>query len=203
VYGGDEIKRVQVNHFIKTVLGRLILQARAAGFTLTVLLLAHPSMVGTATGTGSSGSTAWENAVRARMYMRSPKEGHPDERELVRIKANYAAAGEETILRMLWHHGYFVTADAAEDLAVKRAKHHLRELVTAAWNARRPYTSKKGHPRNLRTAGLQALLGKGVSRTAALQAIRESVDDDNEIYIKKARDRAGYCCQTQDEEAEK
>src|SRR5262249_23821225 len=90
VYGGNEIVRVQVNHFIKTVLGRLILKAKEAGFILTVLLLAHPSMAGKASGSGASGSTAWENAVRARLYMRRPEEGHFDERELIRAKANYA-----------------------------------------------------------------------------------------------------------------
>jgi AAA domain len=200
IYGGNEIVRVQANHFIKTVLGRLILQAEAAGFTLTVLLLAHPSMGGIATGTGSSGSTAWENAVRARLYMRKPDQGHDDERELVRAKANYAAAGEETVLRMIYQRGCFVTGDAANKVAVDSAKEHMRGIVKAAWDAKRPYVSKKGHSRNIHTAGLRELLNRGVNKTVALQAIRQMIDD-GDIYIKRRAWGDGFCCQGQDEEA--
>ncbi len=42
-FGGNEIIRPQVNHFLKTLLGGLIVEAGNAGHVLTVLLLAHPS----------------------------------------------------------------------------------------------------------------------------------------------------------------
>jgi hypothetical protein len=197
VYGGNEIVRVQVNHFIKTVLGRLILQAKDAGFTLTVLLLAHPSMAGEASGTGMSGSTAWENAVRARLYMLRPKEGHFDERELVRAKANYSASGEDTVLRMIYQSGFFVPAIGAEEIALQSAKEHLRQIVAAAWGARKPYVSKKGHKRNLHTAGLAALQARGVKKETGLQAIRDAIDD-GDIFIKKRDDSQGYTTQKGD-----
>jgi hypothetical protein len=191
VYGGNEIVRVQVNYFIKTVLGRLILQAKDAGFTLTVLLLAHPSMSGEASGKGMSGSTAWENAVRARLYMRRPQEGHFDERELVRAKANYAASGEETILRMIYQNGFFAQTADAEDIAVSSAKQHLRDIVQSAWDGAKPYVAKKGHRRNIHIAGLDTLAGKGVTKEVGLQAIREMIEDE-EIVTGKRGDRQGY-----------
>jgi len=130
--------------------------------------------------------------------MRRPKEGHYDERELVRAKANYAAAGEETVLRIIYQHGLFVTADTANNIAVESAKEHLRNLVDAAWNAKRPYTSKAGHARNIRVAGLQDLIDRGVNKTIALQAIREAVYGDD-IYIMKSHGVTGYRCQKADE----
>jgi hypothetical protein len=191
LYGGNEIIRVQVNHFIKTVLGRLILQAKDAGFTLTVLLLAHPSMSGASSGAGTSGSTAWENSVRARMYMRRPEKGHFDERELVRAKANYAQSGEETVLRMIYQHGYFAPSVDADELALRSAKEHLRWLVEMKWDDGKPYVSKPGHKRNIHTAGLTDLQGRGVKKEVGLQTIREMIDD-GEIVTGKSGDKQGY-----------
>lgn len=191
MYGGNEIVRVQVNHFVKTVLGRLILEARRNGLILTVLLLAHPSTAGVTTGTGLSGSTAWENSVRSRLYLRFPEEGAADERELVRAKANYAKSGEETTLRLLWHGGMFVVAKG-DPPGVRSAKNHIRGLVESAFRGKRGYTSKKGHERYIYAACVKAAMGLGVSKTNALQAIRELIED-GEIYVGKGTKGArGY-----------
>src|SRR5262249_22973962 len=168
-----------------------------AGFILTVLLLAHPSMAGKASGSGASGSTAWENAVRARLYMRRPEEGHFDERELIRAKANYAAAGENTTLRMLYQTGFFVPAVNADELALRSARAHLQQIVSQAWDAGRPFVSKRGHKRELHTAGLAALMAKGVKKEVALLGIREALAD-GDIFHKKTKDRAGYTAQESD-----
>ncbi len=53
LYGGDEVKRRQVNAFV-TLLRRLAIEIDGA-----VLLLAHPSAHGISTGSGLSGSTHW------------------------------------------------------------------------------------------------------------------------------------------------
>ena len=65
VYGGDEINRTQVNHFVA------MLRALARDADTAVLLNAHPSLQGIASGRGTSGSTQWHNSVRQRMYMRT------------------------------------------------------------------------------------------------------------------------------------
>src|SRR5262245_5636919 len=130
-------------------------------------------MEGERSGTGRSGSTAWENAVRARLYMRKPESGHSDERELMRAKANYAGTGEETTLRMMYHHGFFVSGKGANEIALNSAKEHMRKLVSQAWDEKTPYTSQKGHPRVIYVAGLKALQQRGVDKRVALQAINE------------------------------
>ena len=67
VFAGNEIDRAQVRQFIN-LLRRLAIVSNGS-----VLLLTHPSLTGINTGTGLSGSTAWHNSVRSRMYMTAPK----------------------------------------------------------------------------------------------------------------------------------
>jgi RecA-family ATPase len=62
VFAGNEIDRSQVRQFV-SLLRSLAIYANCA-----VLLLSHPSLAGIATGTGLSGSTAWNNSVRSRLY---------------------------------------------------------------------------------------------------------------------------------------
>ncbi|MBK8211656.1 MAG: AAA family ATPase [Rhodospirillales bacterium] len=105
-FGGDEIRRSEVRQFIASCLGRLAREIDGA-----VLLLAHPSLSGIASGSGSGGSTAWSNSVRSRLYLERPaaEEGeNPDNdaRILTTKKANYAATGAE--IRLRWQDGMFV-----------------------------------------------------------------------------------------------
>jgi RecA-family ATPase len=113
LYGADEIKRRQVNAYIG-LLRRLAIKIDGA-----VLLLAHPSAAGISTGSGLSGSTHWNNAVRSRLYLTrtTGDDADPDERELTRLKANYAGAGD--VLRLRWQRGGFVALD--EPSGVDRA----------------------------------------------------------------------------------
>ena len=98
VFSGNENDRVQARSFVRQ------LQALAQGIDGAVLLNAHPSLSGMASGTGSSGSTAWNNSVRSRLYMRyQDDEGGEDTRVLANKKANYARRGDEIILD--WNDG--------------------------------------------------------------------------------------------------
>ncbi len=104
-FGGEENSRAQVNQFVKVALGGLARETGAA-----VLLLAHPSIFGMQNKTGSSGSTAWNNAVRSRIFMeRMDKDDanfDADVRYLSLLKANYAATGDGDQIR--WKDGAFV-----------------------------------------------------------------------------------------------
>lgn len=101
VFAGSEIDRVQVNSFVKTCLGRL-----ASEINGTVIALGHPSMAGKASGTGTSGSTAWNNAVRSRLYLRYPKgTDKGNVRELEGMKSNYGPKGN--VLKLRWNKGAF------------------------------------------------------------------------------------------------
>ena len=98
VFGGNEISRPEARQFVG------LLRGAAIRYDMGVLLIAHPSLAGLTSGSGSSGSTAWNNSVRARLYLDRPKGGDDadrdaDARVLRTMKANYAPTGGETRLR--------------------------------------------------------------------------------------------------------
>jgi hypothetical protein len=101
-YAGEEQNRAQVTAFVKSCLGAL---ARDIGGS--VITLGHPSMAGKSSGQGTSGSTAWSNAVRSRLYLRYPKGVEKGNiRELEGMKLNYGAKG--ALVKLRWQRGAFV-----------------------------------------------------------------------------------------------
>jgi RecA-family ATPase len=102
LFGGNEINRVHARQFIN-YLHRIALDIDGA-----VILCAHPSVAGMNTGTGTSGSTAWNNAVRSRLYLTraTNEDADPDARLLKTMKSNYGPQGSEIELR--WQCGVFV-----------------------------------------------------------------------------------------------
>lgn len=104
-FGGNENDRAQVRQFVG------LLRGVAIEFNCAVLLLAHPSLTGLNSGSGSSGSTAWSNSVRSRLYLDRIKgeggsEPDPDLRVLSAKKSNYGPIGAE--IRLRWRDGRFV-----------------------------------------------------------------------------------------------
>jgi RecA-family ATPase len=144
LFGGNEIIRAQVNYFIKATCGAFIKQAKDAGFVLTVILLSHPSQAGRNSGSGESGSTAWNNAVRARLYLTRPEDGLPEQRVLTRKKSNYSASGDDVKIDLLWADGVLKCASSSNVVAVKSIENQITHLVAAAWDNGRPYHGKNG-----------------------------------------------------------
>lgn len=107
VFGGNEIVRSEVRWFV----GQLRQLCHRSG--CTVLILAHPSLTGLKEGTGSSGSTHWNNAVRARLNFTASKDGHRDERMLEVVKSNRSAMGKKIHVR--YDGGVFVPMGGGED----------------------------------------------------------------------------------------
>ncbi|CAG7667811.1 unnamed protein product [Allacma fusca] len=103
LFGGNENNRPQVRQFIQTACGSLARETRGA-----VLLCAHPSEGGIQKGTGSGGSTAWNNTVRSRWYLKRPEGSQftKNHRVLARVKSNYSTTGNEQYLE--WSNGAFV-----------------------------------------------------------------------------------------------
>ena len=103
VFSGNEINRYQARWFIR------LLQDLAQAIDGAVVLTAHPSLSGLSSGSGMSGSTAWNNAVRSRLYLHRPEgdavAADESERILTRKKSNYARAGESLALN--WCDGVF------------------------------------------------------------------------------------------------
>lgn len=110
LFGGDEIARRQVTAFI------VLLRRLAVETDSTVVLLGHPSVAGMNNGTGQSGSTAWSNAVRSRLYMSrdAGSDPNPDIRILEKKKSNYASTGDR--IRMRWDLGVLIPIEGPADL---------------------------------------------------------------------------------------
>jgi hypothetical protein len=100
-FGGSEIDRAQVRQFVQGCLGRL-----AQEISGSVIALGHPSRAGQASGDGSSGSTAWNNTVRSRLYLcRMKKAENSNIRELESKKLNYGTPGR--LFKIRWTRGAF------------------------------------------------------------------------------------------------
>lgn len=106
---GNENDRGHARFFINR------LRDLALGIGGAVVLTSHPSLTGLSSGSGYSGSTAWNNAVRSRLYLQRPagdngdKAEETDERELKAMKTNYTRAG--ATLPLAWREGVLVATE--------------------------------------------------------------------------------------------
>jgi RecA-family ATPase len=121
LHSGNENDRTVARQFIG------MLRGVAMRHDCAILLLAHPSLTGMATGSGLSGSTAWNASVRSRLYLERPEgEADRDRRRLVAKKSNYSRGDEE--IKLTWREGVFVT-DAVPDALDRMAAGAKAERV--------------------------------------------------------------------------
>ena len=116
-FSGNENSRVQARQFLQ------LLTSLARDIDGAVVLTAHPSLDGLRTGSGTSGSTAWNNAVRSRLYLTRHHDDETGERRtLTRKKANYATTGDR--INLTWRDGVFVADEQPGDVlgAIGRRK---------------------------------------------------------------------------------
>jgi hypothetical protein len=114
MYNGSEIDRPMVTAFCNKLSGW------ALEFDMAVCLLAHPAKV---EGSEFSGSTAWDAAVRARLYLQRNKDGSVT---LKKVKANYSNLGE---MDLEYRHGIFAPRTAAD---VSKVEASAEPVVLAA-----------------------------------------------------------------------
>ena len=179
-FGGNENIRREVNTFIKTYLGSFCTK-----YDATVLMLAHPSMSGMASGTGMSGSTAWENSVRARAYF-SRSDTDDDVRILSRKKSNYSQSGDSTDMTLLWDQGVYQlpSSPGQMDRIQNRAlKNKIIAAIDDAFNAGLPFQMRAG--RKISTA-LPTLLNE--RQGVVMRAVRD-LENEGEITMQA---RVGY-----------
>lgn len=112
LHSGEENNRGHARQFIG------MLRHLAITHECAVVLLAHPSLTGMSSGSGLSGSTAWNGSVRSRLYFERVMEDgiEPDKnlRRLVTKKSNYGPAGGEIVLR--WEQGAFIRESGGDSL---------------------------------------------------------------------------------------
>ena len=130
IYAGDENNRAQVRQFVAFMRG-LAINVNAG-----VLMCSHPSLTGISSGSGLSGSTGWNNSLRARMYLSAvatEKGEEPDKdlRQLDFMKNNYGPLAEKILLR--WENGVFVhefgASSAEEALTDAKADNLFLDLL--------------------------------------------------------------------------
>lgn len=129
-FHGNENDRAQTRYFVNQL--RVIAQEIEGA----VVVLSHPSVAGLASGSGASGSTAWNNAMRSRLYLTRPKDAGDDEptdqdlRVLKTMKANYGQIGGEIKLR--WDRGVFlVESDAPGGMVSSIEKRNIEYAFLA------------------------------------------------------------------------
>lgn len=124
LFPGNENDRAQATTFVN------MLKGLATECGSAVVLLAHPSLTGMSSGSGLSGSTAWNGSVRSRLYLdRITDGGHepdPRRRRLSVKKANYGPTGGEIMLT--WTDGVYI-ADAPETALDRKAGNAKAERV--------------------------------------------------------------------------
>lgn len=105
IFAANENDRAEVRQFIGLMRG-LAMAANAV-----VIICTHPSLTGSNSGSGLSGSTAWHNSVRARAYMHTvtADDGSEPDKSLRRVefmKSNYGPVAEAVTVR--WRNGVFI-----------------------------------------------------------------------------------------------
>jgi RecA-family ATPase len=150
LFGGDENKRPQVRGFLGLLRGQLAMKCETA-----VVLLQHPSQAGLASGSGTSGSTQWNNSARSRLYLSTVKangeNGEPDHDlpKLEVMKANFGPRGE--VIKLRWREGVFIVEaepssldklardKKVDDAFVSLLERFLRQQQPVSPNAGRTY----------------------------------------------------------------
>jgi RecA-family ATPase len=175
VFGGNEIMRTHARQFIGLV-RKLALKINGA-----VLLCAHPSQAGMSSGSGQSGSTGWNNAVRSRLYLTKPNndEGADDGVRLLKIaKANYAAL---STIELTWRNGVLVRNASSDDAYGQAAQIFLSCLDKV--NAEGRYASPaKTSPAYAPKVFLRMAQAKGIAKKN-LELAMERLFAENKIEV--------------------
>jgi RecA-family ATPase len=104
MFAGNENNRAHARAFINA------LRQLAIDIDGAVVVVAHPSMAGLNSGTGTAGSTAWNNAVRSRLYVEEVIDERGKRLILSTKKANYAKLKDAIGIR--YAGGIFEATDA-------------------------------------------------------------------------------------------
>jgi len=143
-FGGNEIIRSQVRQFISGAMNKIAQTINGA-----VVLCAHPSRAGLASGEGDGASTAWNNSVRSRMYLERAKDDDDDDdindiRILSRKKANYARTGGKIDLK--WSDGAFEVIGNASGIIGQIEKRNAEKKADDTFLKCLDVATKQGRP---------------------------------------------------------
>lgn len=170
LFTGNENARSEVAAFVN------LCNAMARDIDGAVTMVGFPNKA----GDSYSGSTAWENQVRSRLFLETPKNEDgvvidADYRVLRNEKANYARKGAE--IGFVWSHGTFVLPPEGEGGAPithtfteAQAVEALRE-IDARWRAKNPFSAAANSPE--RFIGAWLCYRFNLSRRTAAQQVKD------------------------------
>lgn len=170
MFTGNENARSEVAAFVN------LCNRMARDIGGSVIVVGFPNKA----GDSYSGSTAWENQVRSRLFLETPKNDDgavidADYRVLRNEKANYARKGAE--IGFMWSHGTFVLPPNGDgDAAISHAftdSHALEALreIDNRWRAKNPFSSAANSPERFIGAWLNYRFN--LSRRAAMQQVKD------------------------------
>ena len=182
-FGGNENVRIHVRSFIN------LLRRWPMGNDGGLILTAHPSNFGVTQGTGISGSTAWNNSVRGRVYLTKPKDDveqygeteDTNERVLKIMKSNYGPAGKQ--IRLRWEHGAFAPVATGGPTMMDKLELDdlfLRELGNLMADGVRVLATDSRSPRNF----VSLLTGRAALKRYTgtdLRAAKERLDENGRL----------------------
>lgn len=167
LFAGNENARPQARQFIG------MLRALALRHGHAALLLAHPSLSGLTSGSGTSGSTAWSNSVRSRLYLErvieNGSEIDPDARVLTTKKVNYGRSGGE--LRLMWRNGVFVPDDGTRTDGRELEAEQIFLDLLRDWDATGRKVSPNRSPSFAPTVFAKDARGKRIGKVAFEKAM--------------------------------
>lgn len=169
MFTGNENARSEVAAFVN------LCNAMARDIDGAVIMVGFPNKA----GDSYSGSTAWENQVRSRLFLETPKNEDgvvidPDYRVLRNEKANYARKGSE--IGFMWMNGTFVLPPKEDDNAPvghqftdAHAWYALQE-IDRRWRDGNPFSAS--HNATERYLGTWLQTRFKISRNAAIGQIK-------------------------------
>jgi hypothetical protein len=166
IFGGNEVVRAQARQFVQGIGGNI-----ARRYECAVVIPAHPSAAGLASGSGTSGSTAWNNTFRSRLYITRPNDDS-DLRLISRMKSNYAPKGGE--ITASWDNGAFANTTPIKErpeLAWPDIEAIFNE-IDRAWKEKDPWSSEPQARNHGRYIGLWAAQRLGVNEKKVGKAIQ-------------------------------
>lgn len=168
IFGGNEINRAHARQFVQGVGGAL-----ARKYECAVVIPAHPSASGLSSGSGTSGSTAWNNTFRSRLYVKRPDDDVDGDTRLVsRMKANYAPKGGE--ITVTWQDGAFGTGEPMRprpDIDWPDIEAIFAE-IDRAWKAGDPWSSEPQSKRQSRYIATWASIKLGLNEKKVGRAVQ-------------------------------
>jgi len=142
IYGGDENVKGQVRQFVS------LIRKLTAKHKCSVVVTGHPSLFGMSSGTGTSGSVAWNNAFRSRLYITKDAKSRPGGVAVHKVavkKSNYGAGDVE--IETCWQDGVFVPIEdtgASAEVVLAQSKEIFLRLLKDYTAENRRVNAKSG-----------------------------------------------------------